>query len=121
GVQTCALPISPMRAESTTRQAAEKGSSELFAPPAAGNPPQCSGQDIERRLRRAEAGEEGRGGNAEMACGGFREERAEVGGHREVAALEELMEGEPRPLSVDAAAAHGAAQHEHRRPVTVGW
>src|SRR5262245_66251203 len=54
-----------------------------------------------------------------MAGRDLGEEIAEVGRHREVAALEELLAVEAGPAAVDAAAAHAAAEDEHRRRVAV--
>src|SRR3989338_6295001 len=75
-------------------------------------------EETEGRGRR-EAGEERRGGHAEMRARHLGEERAEVGRHREVASLEELLAREPRPAAVDLPAAHAAAQHEHGGGVAV--
>src|SRR5262249_41943247 len=77
-----------------------------------------SGENAERG-RRLEAGKDRRPGHAEMAGGGLGEEMAEVGRHREVAPLEELVAVEAGPAAVDAAAADAAAKDEHRRRVAV--
>src|SRR5713101_6903507 len=52
-------------------------------------------------------------GDAEVLPGHLGEELAEVGRDRQVAPFEELLGREPGPPTVDAAAEHGAAQHQH--------
>src|SRR5215813_11583638 len=52
--------------------------------------------------------------DAELGAGQLLEDVAEVGGGGEVAVLEELARGEPRPLSEHAPAADAAAEHDHR-------
>src|SRR5215470_9210157 len=125
-----------MRADGITAKAAEKGPFAFLsrfafgsAPPpvveqkpstaSGANDASSSGEDSERGLRRLEAGEDRGGGDAEVVGGDFGEQGAEIGRDREVAALEEAVAIEPRPLSVDAAAAHAAAQDEHRGRVAV--
>ena len=54
-----------------------------------------------------------------MALRDLGEEMAEVGGHREVAPLEELLAAEARPAPVHLAAAHRPAQHQHGGGVAV--
>src|SRR2546428_11568261 len=76
-------------------------------------------EEAERRLRGPEARKEGCRRRAEMARGDLGEQGAEVRRHGEVAALEELVSGEARPATVHAAAAHIAAEHQHRGRVAV--
>src|SRR5437879_3834144 len=101
-----------MRAERTTGEAAEKGPLSRVETDGFGR---VSGEDSERRLCRPEAGEDRGGGDAEVARGDLGEESSEVGCHREVAALEELVVSKPGPAAVDTSAAHAAAENEHRR------
>src|SRR5262245_37882132 len=85
---------------------------DLFAQPAVVNVVRCASGEEAERHGSFEAGEDRGGGDAEVTGGDFGEQGAEIGRDREVAALEEAVVVEPRPLSVDAAAAHAAAQDE---------
>src|SRR6266853_2219731 len=102
------VTFSPMRADGITGRAASH--LDLLS--------ESLGEDAERCLGPKAREDRGRG-DAEMARRDLGEEVAEVGGDREVAALEELVPVEARPAAVDAAAANAAAEDEHRRRVTV--
>src|SRR5712664_585247 len=110
------VTFSPMRADGTTGRAPRAITPRPRERPTPG-PRLC--EEAERRLRGPEAREEGCRRRAEMARGDLGEQGAEVRRHGEVAALEELMSGEARPATVHAAAAHIAAEHQHRGRVAV--
>ena len=86
------------RTESTPRARPSGAAShlDLFAPPAGVNFAGRSGEDVQRRLGRAEAGEDRGGWDAQVARGDLGEEVAEVRRHREVAALEAAGGGRGR-------------------------
>src|SRR2546427_690109 len=99
-------------------KAARRSSADMADLRAASGARLC--EEPERRLRGPEAREKRRGRRAEMARRDLGEKGAEVRRHGEVTALEELVAGEPGPAPVHAAAAHTAAENEHRRRMTVG-
>src|SRR6266851_1762728 len=110
------VTFSPMRADGITGRATGAITSRPRERPASGAR-LC--EEPERRLRGPEAREKRRGRRAEMTRRDLGEQGAEVRRHGEVTALEELVAGEPGPAPVHAAAAHTAAENEHRRRMTV--
>src|SRR5437867_4244914 len=58
-------------------------------------------------------------GDPEMADENLAEHVAKICRHGEIAAVVPLLDGEPRPLAVHAAAAHAAADDDHRVAVAV--
>src|SRR5947207_12137967 len=76
-------------------------------------------EEAERGCRGRPAGEERRRRHAEVTRRDLGEERSEIRRHRKVARLEEPGARESRPATVDAAAAHGPSQRQHRGRVAV--
>src|SRR6478752_745925 len=75
-------------------------------------------QSREPRSLHFVAGKEGADvADTEVIDGDLAEDVAEVGGHGQVAPLEPLLRGQPRPLAHDTAAADASADDEHRIPV----